>query len=36
MDDYVTKPISPQALADVLDRWLPIDGSLVTAQTEQS
>jgi len=23
MDDYVTKPISPQALAEALDRWLP-------------
>ena len=25
MDDYVTKPISPQALAEALDRWLPRD-----------
>ena len=23
MDDYVTKPISPEALAEALDRWLP-------------
>ena len=23
MNDYVSKPISPQALADVLSRWLP-------------
>jgi CheY-like chemotaxis protein/CHASE1-domain containing sensor protein/HPt (histidine-containing phosphotransfer) domain-containing protein len=23
MNDYVTKPISPQALAEVLDKWLP-------------
>jgi HPt (histidine-containing phosphotransfer) domain-containing protein len=23
MDDYVTKPISPQALAEAIDRWLP-------------
>jgi CheY-like chemotaxis protein/HPt (histidine-containing phosphotransfer) domain-containing protein len=25
MDDYVTKPIAPQALAEALDRWLPQD-----------
>jgi len=25
MNDYVTKPISPQALAEVLDKWLPKD-----------
>ncbi len=25
MDDYVTKPISPQALAESIDRWLPHD-----------
>jgi response regulator RpfG family c-di-GMP phosphodiesterase len=23
MNDYVTKPISPQALVEVLDKWLP-------------
>jgi DNA-binding response OmpR family regulator len=23
MNDYVTKPVSPQALAKVLDKWLP-------------
>ncbi len=23
MNDYITKPISPQALAEVLDKWLP-------------
>ncbi len=23
MDDYVSKPVSPQSLADVLDKWLP-------------
>jgi PAS domain S-box-containing protein len=28
MDDYVTKPISPEALADALDRWLPRDAPL--------
>ena len=25
MTDYVSKPVSPKALADVLDRWLPKD-----------
>jgi HPt (histidine-containing phosphotransfer) domain-containing protein len=28
MDDYVTKPISPEALADALDRWLPRDDAV--------
>ena len=28
MDDYVTKPISPQVLADALDRWLPRDNAV--------
>ena len=23
MNDYVTKPVSPQALAEALDKWLP-------------
>ena len=23
MNDYITKPVSPQALAEVLDKWLP-------------
>ena len=27
MDDYVTKPVSPQALADALTRWLPSDSA---------
>ena len=27
MDDYVTKPISPEALATALDRWLPREES---------
>jgi HPt (histidine-containing phosphotransfer) domain-containing protein len=30
MDDYVTKPISPQVLADALDRWLPPDYAVPT------
>jgi CheY-like chemotaxis protein len=25
MNDYVSKPISPRALIDALDRWLPRD-----------
>ncbi|MEI6261462.1 MAG: response regulator [Deltaproteobacteria bacterium] len=25
MNDYITKPVSPQALADVLEKWLPGD-----------
>ncbi len=25
MNDYVSKPVSPQALAEALDRWLPRD-----------
>ena len=31
MDDYITKPISPQALAEVLDRWLPRDYAVPAA-----
>jgi PAS domain S-box-containing protein len=36
MDDYVTKPISPQTLAEALDRWLPREESVsvVHATTE--
>ena len=25
MNDYITKPVSPQALAEVLEKWLPKD-----------
>jgi HPt (histidine-containing phosphotransfer) domain-containing protein len=32
MNDYVSKPVSPQALAEALDKWLPkeedVDGSM--------
>jgi HPt (histidine-containing phosphotransfer) domain-containing protein len=28
MDDYITKPISPQVLAETLDRWLPRDSAV--------
>ena len=24
MDDYVSKPVSPQGLAEVLGKWLPV------------
>ena len=38
MDDYVSKPVAPQALADVLNRWLPKEiahpSSLVFDRTE--
>jgi HPt (histidine-containing phosphotransfer) domain-containing protein len=30
MDDYVTKPISPEALATALDRWLPLEEAAPT------
>jgi CheY-like chemotaxis protein/HPt (histidine-containing phosphotransfer) domain-containing protein len=33
MDDYVTKPISPDALAEALDRWLPRDDPAPAATT---
>ncbi len=37
MNDYVSKPVSPQSLADVLRRWLPIpsdDGGQAALSTE--
>ena len=32
MNDYVPKPISPQALAEALDKWLPMDTAAVMEQ----
>ena len=32
MNDYVTKPVSPQALADALERWLPRDEAAAHAR----
>jgi len=31
MDDYVTKPVSPAALAEALERWLPEEPALTSA-----
>jgi PAS domain S-box-containing protein len=31
MDDYVTKPVSPKALAEAMDRWLPRDSAAPSA-----
>ena len=31
MNDYVTKPVSPQVLADALERWLPRDDAAAPA-----
>ncbi|MDD5309545.1 MAG: response regulator [Deltaproteobacteria bacterium] len=33
MNDYVTKPIVPQALAEALDRWLPRDPAVVSGKS---
>jgi HPt (histidine-containing phosphotransfer) domain-containing protein len=36
MNDYVTKPIAPQALAEALDKWLPKEeGELRNARNDQ-
>jgi HPt (histidine-containing phosphotransfer) domain-containing protein len=36
MNDYVSKPIGPQALAEALDKWLPEEkGEQLTAQNDQ-
>jgi len=32
MNDYLTKPISPQALAEALDKWLPREAAAATKQ----
>jgi PAS domain S-box-containing protein len=36
MDDYVTKPISPQSLADAVDRWLPREESAPAAHAAET
>jgi two-component system, sensor histidine kinase and response regulator len=33
MNDYVTKPVSPQALAEALDKWLPKETETTQEQT---
>jgi len=32
MDDYVSKPVSPKILAEVLDKWLPKEAAVKTEQ----
>ena len=32
MNDYVSKPVSPQAPAEALDKWLPRDAAAATKQ----
>jgi CheY-like chemotaxis protein len=32
MNDYVSKPVSPQALVDALDKWLPEESAAATKQ----
>jgi CheY-like chemotaxis protein/HPt (histidine-containing phosphotransfer) domain-containing protein len=34
MNDYITKPVSPQALAEVLDKWLPKEEKIATFKIE--
>jgi PAS domain S-box-containing protein len=34
MDDYVSKPISPQALAGILERWLPVSSGVRSQESE--
>ena len=34
MNDYVTKPVFPQALAEVLDKWLPKEEKIKTCKIE--
>ena len=36
MNDYVAKPVSPQALADVLCQWLPLDAEAASQPTSAS
>jgi CheY-like chemotaxis protein/HPt (histidine-containing phosphotransfer) domain-containing protein len=33
MNDYVSKPVSPQALAEALEKWLPKETTAITEQT---
>ena len=33
MNDYVSKPVEPQALADMLEKWLPKDKAVTQEQT---
>jgi len=36
MNDYITKPVSPQSLAEALDRWLPTDPAAVAVQAPEA